>query len=172
MEITVQYFIIVLITLGICASVIIVTKWLKLRSLAPDIVEKQQLLRDKYVNDLEEDIVYQEKKSNQWKGKYYNNRDKVQVEGNYDLSNDDGVASIIKQILPAITEILPAEVGKKLKGLLDNPEIVDAGLKLYKEHPEEIKSLLNAFVKKTRQTSGSNSKTVNSEITVFDKSGA
>jgi len=71
----------------------------------------------------------------------------LQVEGSYDLTSSSDIGSLAKVVLPNILSLLPPEIANKAKGFLDNPEIIEMGLKLYEKHPEDIKLLLGKFIK-------------------------
>jgi len=82
------------------------------------------------------------------KGKLSQNFQNIQVEGDYDLNNSSDLGTLAKQVLPSLLQTLPSDIQKQAKGFLNNPEMIDMAIGLYKKHPEEIKNLLARFVKK------------------------
>jgi len=128
-------------------------------------VMKMRTLDKKVVKDrismYEEQIKELKKELTRWRGKVGKNFQDLQVEGEYNLDETSDLASIAKMVLPNILDILPPEIAVKAKGFLDNPELIDMGLKLYEKHPEDIKMLLGKFIKKgsaksTSKGTGSN----------------
>jgi len=123
-------------------------------------VMKMRTLDKKVVKDrismYEEQIKELKKELTRWRGKVGKNFQDLQVEGDYNLNETSDLASIAKMVLPNILDILPPEIAVKAKGFLDNPELIDMGLKLYEKHPEDVKLLLGKFIKKgSTKTTGS-----------------
>jgi len=111
----------------------------------------------------EEQLKEQKKETSRWRGKVGKNFQDMQVEGSYDLGESSDIASLAKLVLPNLLSFLPPDIASKAKGLLDNPEIIDMGLKLYEKHPEDVKLLLSKFIKKGAGQKGIGSNTPGSE---------
>ncbi len=118
-------------------GLILGTKWVNSRSTDTNIVNKKLKLYKDTIEELEEEVKH-------WKGKFNKTKQLPTVSGDYDLSNDNSVESLIKEILPNITNILPPS----LQSLARDPKIVDYAMKLYKENPEKAKELFNKFIRK------------------------
>jgi len=115
-------------------------KWVQMHSLDKRFVTNK-------VNQYKELADEYKKEAARWRGKVGKNFQGMQVEGNYDLSSEDDLGAIAKAVLPNIIDFLPPEIQSKAKGFLDNPEMINVAIELYKKHPEQIKSLLGKFVK-------------------------
>jgi len=104
----------------------------------------------------EEQIKEHKKEVQRWRGKVGKNFQDMQVEGDFDLGESSDIGSLAKLLLPNVLAFLPPDIASKAKGLLDNPEIIDMGLKLYEKHPEDVKLLLSKFIKKGSKGISSN----------------
>jgi len=102
------------------------------------------------------------KELTRWRGKVGKNFQDLQVEGEFDLTEKNDLASIARVVLPNILDMLPPDIATKAKGFLDNPELIEMGLKLYEKHPEDVKLLLGKFTKGIKGKSSS--KGSNSDI--------
>lgn len=127
-------------SVGIIAgvSLILGSKWVNSRSTDTNMVNKKLKLYKDTIEELEDEIKH-------WKGKFNKTKQLPTVTGEFDLSNDNGVEALIKEILPNITNILPPS----LQGLARDPKIVDYAMKLYRENPEKAKELFNKFIRKS-----------------------
>lgn len=134
-------------------------QWIKFRSLDANYVNTK-------ISQAKEMMEEYKKDAQHWRGKYGKKVEGLQVEGDYDLNNDSDIGALAKMVLPNLLEFLPSDIAKKAKGFLDNPELIDMGIELYKKHPDEIKSILGKFVKKggfdatNSNTLGSSSKEI------------
>lgn len=123
---------------------------MKLRTLDKNVVKSRIMMYEEQIKELKKELT-------RWRGKVGKNFQDIQVEGDYNLNETSDLASIAKMVLPNILDILPPEIAVKAKGFLDNPELIDMGLKLYEKHPEDIKMLLGKFIKKGSGKSASKS---------------
>jgi len=117
-------------------------QWTKLRALDQKTVKN----RIEQYKDIANDY---KKESQRVKGQLAQKFQDVQVEGNFNLDEMGDLGLIAKQVLPSIMGILPPDIQKQAKGFLNNPEMIDTAIALYKKHPEEVKNLLARFVKKS-----------------------
>jgi len=120
-------------------------RWVSMHSLDRKFVNNK-------VNQYKELADEYKKEASRWRGKASKNFQNMQVEGDYDLTSADGIGDVVKTLLPNLLSILPPEIQSKAKGLLDNPAILEMAVKLYKDNPDVIKSLLAKFVKKGSTT--------------------
>jgi len=105
----------------------------------------------------EEQIKEHKKEVQRWRGKVGKNFQDMQVEGDFDLGESSDIGALAKMVLPNILQVLPPDIALKAKGFLDNPELIDMGLKLYEKHPEDVKLLLSKFIKKGSGSKGASS---------------
>jgi len=122
----------------------------------------KSVVKSRY-SQYEEQIKEHKKEISRWRGKFGKNFQNMQVEGDFDLGESSDIASLAKLLLPNVLSFLPPDIASKAKGLLDNPEIIDMGLKLYEKHPEDVKLLLSKFIKKGSGSKGTSSNTPGSE---------
>jgi len=132
---------------------------MKLRTLDKNVVKSRIMMYEEQIKELKKELT-------RWRGKVGKNFQDMQIEGDYNLNETSDLASIAKMVLPNILDILPPEIAIKAKGFLDNPELIDMGLKLYEKHPEDIKMLLGKFIKKG--SGKTTSKSPNSDIPGLD----
>jgi len=118
----------------------------------------KSVVKSRY-SQYEEQIKEHKKEISRWRGKVGKNFQNMQVEGDFDLGESSDIASLAKLLLPNVLSFLPPDIASKAKGLLDNPEIIDMGLKLYEKHPEDVKLLLGKFIKKATGSKGTSSNT-------------
>ncbi len=118
-------------------SLILGSKWVSSRQTDTNIVNRKLKLYKDTIEELEDEVKH-------WKGKFNKTKQLPTVSGDFDLSSDNGVEALIKEILPNITNILPPS----LQSLARDPKIVDYAMKLYKENPEKAKELFNKFIRK------------------------
>jgi len=116
--------------------------WTKYRALDQHYVKEKV----KYYSDL-----YNEAKdeTKHWRGKWNQRKQDIQIEGDYDVTSPDDLASVAKLVLPEIMHLLPEGIQKHAKGFLANPDMIDMVAKLYEKHPEEIQRIVAGFIKKT-----------------------
>jgi len=128
---------------------------MKLRTLDKKVVKDRISMYEEQIKELKKELT-------RWRGKVGKNFQDLQVEGDFDLSEKSDLASIAKLVLPNILDILPPDIATKAKGFLDNPELIEMGLKLYEKHPEDVKLLLGKFTKGIKGNKGT--KSPNSDI--------
>lgn len=116
-------------------------KWIGLQANTPERAKQT-------VERMKEDIDGLKKEINYWRGKVSKNRQSLQTEDQYDLSNDSDIVSLAKSVLPGILDFLPKDVQKGAKKLLENPDLIELLNDIYKKHPKEIQSLMGGFLKK------------------------
>jgi len=121
---------------------------MKLRTLDKNVVKSRIMMYEEQIKELKKELT-------RWRGKVGKNFQDMQIEGDYNLNETSDLASIAKMVLPNILDILPPDIATKAKGFLDNPELIDMGLKLYEKHPEDVKLLLSKFIKKGSGKPGS-----------------
>ena len=98
--------------------------------------------RIKYLNDYIDEVEYDNKKL---KGMVSNWKRTPQIAVDDSILSDaDGVAQLVRQLLPQVAPMLP----KPLQALANDPKAVDFAVDLYKKDPEKAKSLLSSFIKK------------------------
>jgi len=128
---------------------------MKLRTLDKKVVKDRISMYEEQIKELKKELT-------RWRGKVGKNFQDLQVEGEFDLTEKNDLASIARVVLPNILDMLPPDIATKAKGFLDNPELIEMGLKLYEKHPEDVKLLLGKFTKGIKGKSGS--KSPNSDI--------
>jgi len=128
---------------------------MKLRTLDKKVVKDRISMYEEQIKELKKELT-------RWRGKVGKNFQDLQVEGEFDLTEKNDLASIARVVLPNILDMLPPDIATKAKGFLDNPELIEMGLKLYEKHPEDVKMLLGKFTKGIKGKSAS--KSPNSDI--------
>jgi len=151
-----QVFIIVMSATVVIMGGVIGLKMVQYKALTPNFVNSKV----KQANDLANEY---KKDAQHWKGKFGRQFQDLQVEGSYDLTSSSDIGSLAKVVLPNILSLLPPEIANKAKGFLDNPEIIEMGLKLYEKHPEDIKLLLGKFIKGAKGK-GTSEKGIGSDV--------
>jgi len=89
--------------------------------------------------DLDELLKMKIKESNKWKGRFNSRNAGPSIEkqdGNLDL----------EKIIPELAQNYIQNAPTWLKPLLSNQSVVQYGIKLAKEHPEQAKELLGKFI--------------------------
>ena len=125
---------------------------MKTRVLDKNVVKSRYALYEDQIKEHKRDVQ-------RWRGKVGKNFQDMQVEGDYDLTSNSDIGQLAKMVLPNLLAFLPPDIAGKAKGLLDNPEIIEMGLKLYEKHPEDVKLLLSKFIKKGSGSKGISSNT-------------
>jgi len=115
-------------------------KWVQMHSLDKKFVDNKV----RQYKDLADEY---KKEASRWRGKVGKNFQNMQVEGDYDLNSESDLGDIAKMVLPNIIGFLPPEIQNKAKGFLDNPDMINMAIELYKKHPKQIQELLGKFVK-------------------------
>jgi len=161
------YDLTVILVTGILAitGVILGLFWGNLHKTNPSLMQAKE-------TSYNETIQFLRSENNRLNGSINRQKQKFQVEGDYDLNEKSDVASLAKSVLPAIVDFLPENVQKVARSLLNDQGIIDLLDSFYKDHPDEIKSLLGGFLKGGSKKS--NSETTQSETPAiqFDPSGA
>jgi len=134
-----------ILVLGLAFSVVISggvigLKWVQMHSLDKHFVDNKV----RQYKDLADEY---KKEASRWRGKVGKNFQNMQVEGDYDLNSESDLGDIAKMVLPNIIGFLPPEIQNKAKGFLDNPDMINMAIELYKKHPKQIQELLGKFVK-------------------------
>ncbi len=147
--------------LGISFIVVITGGFMGLQIMKMRVLDKK-VVSDR-IKEMQERLKEEKQETQRWRGKFGKKYQDLQVEGDFDLTSDSDIGALAKMVLPNVLQFLPPEIAQKAKGLLDNPDLVDMGIKLYEKHPEEIRSILAKFIKKasgsaSSNTSGSDSK--------------
>ena len=151
--------------LGVVA-VVLGLKWGSLRQYDPNLFKG----REKTYKERIEELGIEVKRLN---GTIHKQKQKFQVDGEYDLDNQGDLASLAKSILPNILEFLPQNVQQQAKGLLTNPDLIDLLEEIHKQFPKETKSLLAGFIKGGAKSPGSQTPQLEAGQTIkFDPRGA
>jgi len=131
--------------LGLAFSTVIMggvigLKWVQMHSLDKKFVDNKV----RQYKDLADEY---KKEASRWRGKVGKNFQNMQIDGDYDLNSESDLGDIAKMVLPNIIGFLPPEIQNKAKGFLDNPDMINMAIELYKKHPKQIQELLGKFVK-------------------------
>lgn len=113
-----------------------------------------------------------QKECNYWRGRASKQTQMLKVDGDYNLGDDADITSLTKSVIPGVLDLLPKDVQEKARSLLNNPDIIDLGVELYKSHPKEIQSLLGGFLKKGAITTGDNTPELEAEAALQSSGGA
>jgi len=161
------YDLTIVIVTGILASVGIILGlfWGNLRKTDPTLMQAKE-------HSYSETIQYLRSENNRLNGSISRQKQKFQVEGDYDLTQKSDVASLAKSVLPAIVDFLPENVQKVARSLLNDQGIIDLLDSFYKDHPKEIESLLGGFLKGGAKKESSDKAQSEAPAVQFDPAGA
>jgi len=161
------YDLTIIIVAGILGSVVIILGlfWGNLRKTDPTLMQAKE-------HSYSETIQYLRSENNRLNGSISRQKQKFQVEGEYDLTQKSDVATLAKSVLPAIIDFLPENVQKVARSLLNDQGIIDLLDSFYKDHPKEIESLLGGFLKGGTKKESSDKAQSETPAIQFDPAGA
>lgn len=161
------YDLTIVIVTGILAIVGIVLGlfWGNLRKTDPSLMQAKE-------SSYNETIQFLRSENNRLNGSINRQKQKFQVEGDYDLTQKSDVASLAKSVLPAIVDFLPENVQTVARSLLNDQGIIDLLDSFYKDHPEDIKRLLGGFLKGGTKKESSSAAQSETPAIQFDPAGA
>jgi len=139
--------------------------WGNLRKTDPSLMQAKE-------NSYNETIQFLRGENNRLNGSINRQKQKFQVEGEYDLNEKSDVASLAKSVLPAIIDFLPENVQTVARSLLNDQGIIDLLDGFYKEHPEDIQRLLGGFLKGGQKEKGGSPAQLEAPKTQFQSGGA
>jgi len=121
------------IVLTICISAVLTSKF----ALKPDSLSTRKKAEyEKYIQEQDKEIASLES---------YIKRMKQGPKITDEEANDPKEALL--SLIPQLEHLVPA----KLKPLLRDPKLVEFGLKLYDEHPEQFRNILSKFIGKSAE---------------------
>lgn len=140
-------------------------KWLSLQANTPERARELIERKKEEVDELKKEVNY-------WRGKASKNKQALQVDGNYDLDDDNDLVSLAKSIMPGIVDLLPKDAQKHVSTLLSNPDFLPLLGEIYEKFPKESKQLLSGFLKNTKSSSGQEAESSTNQKALFDAGGA
>jgi len=161
------YDLTIIATTGILVlgGVILGLFWGNLRKTSPALMQAKE-------TSYNETIQFLRSENNRLNGSISRQKQKFQVDGDYDLNEKSDVASLAKSVLPAIIDFLPENVQTVARSLLNDKGIIDLLDGFYKDHPEDIQRLLGGFLKGGTKKESSDKAQSETPAVVFDPAGA
>lgn len=123
------------VILGVLMAGFIGFYYLKTRAQSPKYLKQQN-------KDLEQLAAHNRGEAAKWRGKFNSTKAMPAIEGDFDITSEEGIKDLIKEYLPKLSGILPNE----LKTLASDPKAVDVIVEFYKKDPERAKKLIGKFL--------------------------